>query len=202
MIKNYIFDFGWVLVQFDSWYMTQKYLPDENDCREAHEVIFDRLYWDKIDAGTITDEQVKEGICSRLSENLWDGACKAYDNWYYNLPFINGMVDLVKDIKKSGGKLFVLSNISIGFSENYKNVPKLKEFFALFDGLVFSGPLHITKPNAEIFEYLLNKYGLQAEETLFVDDSEKNVNGAKAVGINGYVFDGDAQKLRNYIFGE
>lgn len=202
MKKNFIFDFGWVLVQFDSWYMTQKYITDPTDCELAQGVIFDRLYWDKIDAGTITDDEVKEAICSRLPERLWNGACKAYDNWYYNIPFIDEMVDLVKDIKAVGGKVFILSNISIRFSENYKHIPALKDFFSLFDGLVFSGPLHITKPNAQIFNYLLNKYGLTAEETLFIDDLEKNVNGAKDVGISGYVFDGNAKKLRNFIFGE
>ncbi len=202
MLKNFIFDFGWVLVKFDSRYMTEKYIKDKNDCTLSQEVIFDRLYWDRLDNGTITDDQVKEGICSRLPENLWDGACKAYDNWYYNLPFIDGMVDLVKQIKANGGKLFVLSNISIGFAENYKNVPQLAEFFALFDGLVFSGPLKIVKPSKEIFEHLLNKYNLTAEETLFVDDSEKNLKGAEAAGINTYQFDGNADKLKKYIFGE
>lgn len=202
MKKNFIFDFGWVLVKFDSRYMTEQYIKNPTDCEMAHEVVFDRLYWDKIDAGTITDDEVKKGICSRLPQKLWDAACKTYDNWYYNIPFIDGMVDLVKDIKKAGGKLFVLSNISIGFAENYKNVPQIRELFSLFDGLVFSGPLHITKPNAEIFEHLLSKYSLNASDTMFVDDSEKNVNGANAVGIEGYLFDGDAEKLRKYIFGE
>lgn len=201
MFKNYIFDFGWVLVRFDSRYMTKKYIKNEKDCSLAHEVIFDRLYWDRLDDGTITDDEVKEGIRSRLPENLWEGACKAYDNWYYNLPFIDGMVDLIKQIKANGGKLFILSNISIGFAQNYKNVPQLYELFSLFDGLVFSGPLHITKPDAQIFEHLLSEYNLKAEETLFVDDSEKNVTGARAVGISGYRFDGDAAKLRKDIFG-
>lgn len=202
MLKNFIFDFGWVLVKFDSRYMTEKYVKSEKDCSLAHGVIFDRLYWDRLDNGTITDDEVKSGICSRLPKNLWDAACKAYDNWYYNLPFIDGMVDLVKQIKANGGKLFILSNISIGFAENYKNVPQLKELFSLFDGLVFSGPLKIVKPSKEIFEHLLNKYNLTAKETLFVDDSEKNVKGAEAAGINAYQFDGNADKLKKYIFGE
>lgn len=202
MKKNFVFDFGWVLVRFDSQYMTQKYIKNQSDCELAQGVIFDRLYWDKIDAGTITDDKVKEEICARLPEKLWEGACKTYDNWYYNIPFIEEMVQLVKDIKKAGGKLFILSNISIGFAENYKNIPQISELFSLFDGLVFSGPLHITKPSAEIFEHLLSKYSLNADETMFVDDLEKNVNGANAVGIEGYLFDGDADKLRSYIFGE
>ncbi len=199
MIKNYIFDFGWVLVRFDMNYMTRKYIKDEADCQMAQEVIFDRLYWDRLDDGTITDAEVKEGIKSRLPQRLWDGALKAYDNWLYNLPFIDGMVELVKEIKQKGGKLFILSNISKGFAENYKNVACIKELFSLFDGLVFSGPLHIVKPSAEIFEHIISKYDLKREECMFIDDNEKNIDGAEAVGMKGYLFDGSCEKLRKQI---
>lgn len=199
MVENYIFDFGMVLVRFDTEYMTKQYIKDTADCALAKEVIFDRLYWDRLDAGTITDSEVRDGIKSRLPQRLWDGALKAYDNWYFNLPFIDGTVDLVKQIKASGKKLYVLSNISKGFAENYKNVPALEELFSLFDGLVFSAPLGMVKPDAEIFEYLLNKYKLDRTGTVFIDDSEKNINGARAVGIKGVLFDGDIQKLRNEL---
>lgn len=200
MVENYIFDFGMVLVRFDTEYMTKQYIKDTDDCALVKEVIFDRLYWDRLDGGTIKDSEVKEGIKSRLPQRLWDSALKAYDNWYFNLPFIDGMVDLVKQIKASSKKLYILSNISKGFAENYKNVPELEELFSLFDGLVFSAPLGMVKPNAEIFEYLLNKYKLDRAETAFIDDSEKNINGARAVGIKGVLFDGDVQKLKDKLF--
>ena len=200
MVENYIFDFGMVLVRFDTEYMTKQYIKDTDDCALVKEVVFDRLYWDRLDDGTITDSEVKEGIKSRLPQRLWDGALKVYDNWYFNLPFIDGMVDLVKQIKASSKKLYILSNISKGFAENYKNVPELEELFSLFDGLVFSAPLGMVKPNAEIFEYLLNKYKLDRAETAFIDDSEKNINGARAVGIKGILFDGDVQKLKDKFF--
>ena len=198
-MKNFIFDFGLVLVDFDTEYMTKAYIKNEADVKLAKDVIFDRLYWDKLDAGTITDQEVKEGIKSRLPQRLWENACKAYDNWYYNLPFIDGMPDLVREIKASGGKLYILSNISTTFAENYVAVPELKELFSLFDGLVFSAKVGFTKPSADIFEYVLSKYNLDRAETAFIDDSEKNVNGANAVGINGILFDGDAEKLRKTL---
>jgi putative hydrolase of the HAD superfamily len=60
MIKNFIFDFGKVMVHFEPEYMVGKYVDDADDAKLLGEVIFDRLYWDKLDAGTITDEQVIE----------------------------------------------------------------------------------------------------------------------------------------------
>lgn len=191
MIKNYIFDFGQVIVKFDTEYMTSVYVNDYEKVKMVEVVVFDRLYWDKLDAGTISDEEVKQGICNRLPENLRQIACEVYDNWYRNLLFIEGMPELLKDIKSNGGKLYLLSNISIGFAENYSSVPEIKEVLDMFDGLVFSGPIGITKPDKEIFEYLLNKYDLKAEDSIFIDDNINNILGAESAGIKGYLFNGD-----------
>ena len=57
----------------------------------------------------------------------------------------------------------------------------------------------MNKPNKDIFEHLLNKYGLHAEDCVFIDDSEKNVNGARAAGIKAILFTGDAEKLREEL---
>ena len=200
MYKNYIFDFGQVIVRFDTAYMTSLYIKDKEIQQKAESVIFDRLYWDKLDAGTISDQEVKTEIKRRLPKSIAESACEVYDNWYRNLPFIDEMIDIIKKIKEKGGKLFLLSNISIGFAENYKNVTELKELFDLFDGLVFSGPIGIVKPNAEIFKHLLQKYDLKAEECIFIDDNKNNISCAQIVGITGYLFDGDAKALSQKIF--
>lgn len=197
MIKNYIFDFGNVIVHYDPMYMTTAYISNPEDAKQVCDVIFDRLYWDPLDEGTITDEALKEASHARLPEHLHTLADAAYDNWFFHLPLIAGMPELIADIKKSGAKLFLLSNISIGFAEQYHKVPALKELFSKFDGLVFSGPLGIVKPSPEIFHHLMDQHGLLAEECIFIDDSAKNIVGAEAVGIQGYLFDGDAAKLRN-----
>lgn len=199
MYKNYIFDFGQVIVKFEPEIMTEKYINNSNDKKAVEDIIFDRLYWDRLDEGTITDNKVKEGICSRLPERLHKSAVQVYDNWYYNLPFIDGMPELIREIKQKGGKIFLLSNISIGFAENYKNVPEIKQLFDMFDGLVFSGPIGIVKPNKEIFEHLLLKYNLKAEESVFIDDNKNNINGAKKVGINAVLFEGDAKQLKSIL---
>ena len=68
-----------------------------------------------------------------------------------------------------------------------------------FDGLVMSGALGITKPTPEIFNYLLKTYDLNPAECIFIDDRADNVEGARAVGMAGYQFDGDAQKLAAFL---
>ena len=48
-------------------------------------------------------------------------------------------------------------------------------------------------------KYLLKKHNLKAEECIFIDDSQKNIDGAKSAGIEGYLFDGNVKKLRIYL---
>ena len=199
MISTYIFDFGNVLTRFDNMELTAACVKDPALWQEISEVVFDRLYWDRLDAGTITDEEVKAAICSRLSADKAELGCRVFDSWVDNLPPIPGMPELVAELKRSGAKLYLLSNISETFAKGYNRVPWIREVFGLFDGLVFSGLLGLTKPGRDIFEYLLDKYELSAEECLFIDDSPINIEGACAVGIEGYLFDGNVEKLREYF---
>ena len=200
MIKNIVFDFGQVIVHYEPEYMVSKYVSDKDDIALLSEVVFDRLYWDRLDLGTITDEEVKSGIASRLPAEWVATAYEVYDHWIDNIHIIDGIEDAILAAKAHAtGGVYLLSNISTQFVEGYPSRPAIKAILSHFDGLVFSGPLHLVKPDAAIFRHLLDTYGLSAEETLFIDDSPKNVAGAAAVGIKTYLFDGDAAKLTEYI---
>lgn len=199
MIHNYIFDFGNVLAEFHPEKLTAPFIKDEELRKKIAEIVFDRLYWDKLDDGSITDEEVREGIRSRVLKEYSDVACEVYDNWVQSLTPISGMTELIADLKNENRKLYLLSNISIGFAESYKEVIWIRELLSNFDGLVFSGPIGLIKPDKAIFEHLLRNYDLTPEDCLFIDDSSKNIEGAKQVGIQGYLFDGDAEKLRSYL---
>ena len=200
MINTYIFDFGNVLANFYPEDLTAPYVTNETERKLIADIVFDRAVWDKLDDGTYSDDTAKAEICKRLPPEKHAVARTVYDNWINNLTPVTEMCELVRDIRKKGGKkLYLLSNISRGFAENHGKTPWIKDLFENFDGLVLTGTLGIVKPTREIFEYMFNTYGLKAQECLFVDDSEKNIKGAQAVGINGYLFDGDAKKLRSQI---
>lgn len=200
MIKNIVFDFGKVIVDFDETLMTAAFVKDESMVETVRSVVFDRLYWDRLDLGTITDEEVKAGIAARLPAEWVATAYEVYDHWIDNIHIIEGIEDAILAAKAHAeGGVYLLSNISIQFVEGYPSRPAIQAILSHFDGLVFSGPLHLVKPDAAIFRHLLDTYGLCAEETLFIDDSPKNVAGAAALGIQTYLFDGDAAKLTEYI---
>ncbi len=196
MIKNVVFDFGKVLVHFEPSYMVGKYVTDAEDARLLETVVFDRLYWDRLDAGTVTDEAVVEACRTRLPERLWSVAERIYYDWIYNIPEIAGMRELICRIRDTYGvRLFLLSNISTYFADHADEIPVLD----LFEKCIFSSVCGKIKPSREIFEYLCAECGILPEETLFVDDNAANIAGARDVGITGYLFDGDAEKLRLYM---
>ncbi|MBE6763184.1 MAG: HAD family phosphatase [Ruminococcaceae bacterium] len=199
MIRNIIFDFGNVLARFEPREMAAMFVSDPQDIELLTETVFDRLYWNEADAGTITDEETKTAFCARLPERLHDVACDIYDAWPTLLPPVEGMTALVQELKAQGYPLYLLSNISNKFADEYRDIPSLAQLFSLFDGLVFSAPIGLVKPHCEIFEHLLTRFSLNAEECVFIDDSQNNIDGCEAVGIHGILFDGDAAALRKTL---
>lgn len=196
MIKNVVFDYGNVMIHFEPSYMVGCYVTDPDDAALLTEVVFDRLYWDKLDEGTITDEEIIEAVKKRIPERLWDVTEKIYYNWVYNLPEVEGMNSLVAHIKNElGAKVFLLSNISLYFAAHAHEKRELD----IFEKCIFSAVAGHIKPSREMFAYLCRECGIKPEETLFVDDNANNIAGAEAFGIKGYLFDGDSAKLRDYI---
>ena len=197
-MKNIVFDCGQVLVHFEPAYMVGRYVSNPDDAKLLEEVVFDRLYWDRLDAGTITNEETMEAVKTRLPQRLWEVADTIFYNWIYNIPEIEGMQELILHIKETYGvSTYLLSNISHYFADHAKEIPIL----SLIDGFVFSARCGLVKPGAEIYAHLCDKFGLEPAETLFVDDRADNIEGAQKFGLHGYIFDGDVAKLRAYLDG-
>ena len=197
MIRNVVFDFGQVMIHFDPHYMVTRYAPEGEDAALLEEVVFDRLYWDRLDDASITDDELKAAVCARLPERLHGVATRIYDNWIYHLPEIEGMRALVSDLRRDFGvNLYLLSNIGIYFVEHASEIPTL----SLFDRCFFSAAVGRIKPNADIFALLCEETGSAPSETVFIDDNEKNICGARDFGITGYLFDGDVAALRTYLY--
>ena len=197
MIKNVVFDCGQVLIHFDPQYMVERYVTDLDDSMLLQKVVFDRTYWDRLDRGTITDAEVVAAVCARLPERLHAVAAVIYENWIYNIPEVEGMRELIAEIKACFGvKTCLLSDISRYFSEHRHEIAILDEI----DALVMSADYGLVKPHRETFENLFAVCDIRPEESVFIDDRATNIAGAAACGMQGYCFDGDVGKLREYLF--
>ena len=196
VMKNIVFDFGNTLIKFEPSYIVAQTVSDPEDARLLTEVVFDRIYFSRLDEGTISDEEVLACYKIRLPERLWETAERVYRSWIYNLPEIEGMRELIVYLKeKYKMSVFLLSNISQYFVDHAHEIPMLE----LMDKCVFSCVHKRVKPDVELFGQLCRECDIAPEETIFVDDLESNIEGARKAGLCGYLFDGDAKKLRAYL---
>jgi len=113
-------------------------------------------------------------------------------------PMIPGMRELVEQLDVAGVPLFAITNFSGEFFPPFRATQA--DLFDRFRDIVVSGDERLIKPDAAIYHLALDRFGLRAEETVFVDDNPANVAGANAVGIHGLLFTG-ADTLRADLRG-
>ena len=100
---------------------------------------------------------------------------------------INHVVQIVKDLKEAGYKLYVLSNWDAQSFPIF--MKQQQEIMDLFDGIMISGDEGLVKPNVKFFERCIETFKLSPSESLFIDDQLINVQGAQAAGMSAFVFD-------------
>ena len=91
-----------------------------------------------------------------------------------------------KYLKKQGYNLYILSNYSRYMLDGTKKTEM--PFLKYMDGVIFSCDVKQMKPDVEIYQTLLNRFNLKAEETLFIDDRAENCQGAEKAGIHTIQF--------------
>lgn len=184
MIKNIIFDIGNVLSAF-RW---EGFLADKGFDKDMIDRIGNASVrtdaWYEFDKGVYSDEEVVE-LFVKNDPEIAAEIHKAFD-------YVEGMVELypyacdwIKGYKDAGYKVYYLSNFS------YKaetQCPDSLSFIPMMDGGILSYKVKMTKPDPKIYELLLSTYGLKAEESIFIDDTLRNVEAAEKLGIHGVRF--------------
>lgn len=97
------------------------------------------------------------------------------------------MTTLLAELKERGVTLYLLSNIFVRNSSYFKNK---YSFIKYFDKLYFSSDTKLVKPDPRAYQLVLRENNLKPEDCIFFDDSERNVEAARALGIEAYVFEG------------
>ena len=191
MIRHLMYDFGAVLVDWDPRRLYVPYFGDEARADWFLTEICPYEWNAQVDAGRSPKEVTEERV-ALFPE--WEKEIRLYfDRWIDMMgDGIPGMEALVRDYKARGYGAWGLTNWS------WETFPLIRDrypVFGLLDGFVVSGKEKTVKPGPRIYRILLERYGLRAEECIFIDDNPKNTAGAEAVGIRGLVFQ-DAAQLR------
>lgn len=184
MIKNLIFDFGKVLVDYDFISFCEYHIPDierrikfmDIFCTQQMQDVFD---YEMIPVDDLMHEQIKEHPEFEYEISLF------FDKYSEVVTGeVPGMRELLIKFKAQGYKLYGLTNWC---SKVYNTINQF-DIFKLLDGYVISSEEHVIKPGPEIYQRLLSKFDLKASECLFTDDKLVNIEGGRRVGIEGIVF--------------
>jgi len=190
MIKNIIFDYGKVLVNWNPYFQYTPFFADEQKCKYFLEEILTDEWYNEGDIGVPMEELI-EKWSARHPE--FAEAFRFYVDGFEDSISgeVPGMYELISGLKQRGYRTWGLSNWSW---EMFQRILPKYRIFSLMEGMVISGKVHMLKPNPEIYEYFLERYSLKPEECVFIDDRPENIVGAALVGIKGIVFK-DAEQL-------
>ena len=192
MIKNIIFDMGNVMMLFDGLYFISAVgIADESDKNILFNEIYHSVEWAQMDRGTLTLSEAEEQMKVRIPERLHPYVRKLVSNWDRPIIPVNGMADLVRNLKSNGYKIYLLSNAAENQPSYWNRVPGHE----YFDGCLVSYEVKYVKPESEIFNIFLERFSLKAEECVFIDDSISNCEKALQLGITPIVFHGSADEL-------
>ena len=185
MSKAVIFDVGRVLLDWDVYALYRKLLPSDAEIDRFleevrlldHNLEFDR---GKPFTDGIADLVVQFPHRRELLE--------AFDErWHETIPGqIEGSVAILDVLHAADVPLFAITNFA---KEKWALAVERFPFLATrFRDVAVSGHEGIIKPDAEIFTRLLVRNALQPDASIFIDDSPKNIEGARAVGIDAVLF--------------
>lgn len=181
MIKNVIFDLGGVVLGRDFEKYGDSVRPF--DFMHGGDKPFP-WFWKDFDLGVISQRGVAEAISAEEGVPVGeaDALITRIGEMFNEFP---QTVALIGQLKERGYKLYVLSNMPHEFWEMMKDM----EVFGYFDGVVISSREKMAKPDPAFFRLLLDRYGLEPSETLFVDDKVSNTAPAAELGMAVCTFD-------------
>lgn len=184
MIKNIIFDIGNVLTDF-RWkdFLQEKGFEGEVFDRIVNASVLNPI-WSEFDRGVLSDEEIMAGFVASDPE-IEQELHKAYDN-------ITGMVTprayaipWLQELKAKGYRVLYLSNFA---RKTELECSDSLSFMPYMDGGILSYKEHLIKPEPAIYELLLERFQLVADECVFLDDTLVNIEVAERLGIHGIHF--------------
>lgn len=198
-IRDVMFDFCGVLLELNYRPCLQNHFPQnvvDTLCADDDDIYGFFAAEARMDAGEDFAEVIKD-YRKQYGDDLAEMFSYYIEHYDDALPkMIDGMEDLLSDLRKACYGVWGLTNWSgETFHFAFEKFPQLER---LLQGTVVSGVEKMHKPNANIFNLALNRFGLESVQTVFFDDTQANVDGAKAVGIKGIRFH-DASTARSEL---
>jgi putative hydrolase of the HAD superfamily len=180
VIKNIIFDLGNVLLSYEPEVFLLRFTKDLTRIKQFLSKIPRSTTWWQLDRGVMSTTEAKNILINKFPEEK-DLVEPYFEHWMEMLTPIEKNIEILKDLKQHGYKLYILSNF---IKEAFEYVTNKYDFFSFFDGQVISYIEKVIKPEKAIYDTLIQRYHLIAEESVFLDDIFGFLKPAKKLGMH------------------
>ena len=183
-MKNVVFDLGGVVFDWNPDAIIRRVFDDPQLQARIKKEIFEQPDWLDTDRGTLSraDAIVRWSERTGQPADRIDALMHASDA---SMQPKHGTLALMDELAANNLTLYCLSNMP---EERYAYLRREYDFWDQFSGIVISAHIKMVKPEPGIYQHLLTTYDLDPAQTVFVDDSSKNVAAARALGIHGTLF--------------
>jgi putative hydrolase of the HAD superfamily len=189
-IKNIVFDLGGVIVDINRTAAVNKFKEIGIDnIEEFIDPYRQRGIFRRIEEGSISRESFYEEICKIAGKKI---DSKEIDQGWFDflMPVDQKRLDFISELRKKY-KVLLLSNtnaIIMSWARSEQFSPAGKPLDCYFDGLYLSYEMGCMKPDFDIFHKMIESSGIVPKETLFIDDSEANINAGNSLGFKTFLF--------------
>jgi putative hydrolase of the HAD superfamily len=187
MIRNVIFDIGGVFVQWSPSEVIRRcfdLLPDSEENRRRADVLFLSPIWIGLNLGELTQADAELAYQVQLGLTEQETSALFFHVMDHQVP-IDGTEGIARRIRQAGYRVFALTD---NVREIVAHLKTRHHFWDLFDGTVVSAEVGMRKPQQAIFQHTLTTFGLAPSETVFFDDHQPNVDGARSIGMEARLF--------------
>jgi len=189
-IETIIFDFGGVVLDIDPQITIKEFQKlgfKEVAKTQSKEFIEDIIR--KFERGIYTPEVFRNRLRAFLDLDITDQQLDdAWNALLYDIPAER--IDILEQVKKNYQMLLLSNSNEIHYDLYVRDLQLrfgYREFDELFHKAYFSFDLHLSKPDPEVFEFIIYQHDLDPSKTLFIDDNEMNIEAASKLGLRTYL---------------
>jgi putative hydrolase of the HAD superfamily len=189
-----VFDLGGVLLRWNPREIVNNHFPDEATRSVVLREVFQHPDWLDMDRGVLREQDAVHRFQQRTGCSLADMSMllQAVKD---SLQPIEKTHEILQQLSQHGVPLYCLSNMPATTADYLR---AHYAFFRLFHGIVISGEIKLIKPDKAIFEHLIERFGLEPDKSIFIDDSLANIESAAAMGFKTHHFT-DPERCRQAL---
>ena len=189
MIRTVIFDIGNVLTVF-GWknFIHSFGFPPETEERVGKATV-DNPFWHEFDRGFLSDDEMLAGFINN-DPTVEKEIRQIFVSLHGIVTRADYAIPWIQKLKSAGYQVLVLSNFSDKVKRDNEDA---MDFLQYVDGGILSFQDKLIKPMPEIYHLILDRYHLTPRKCVFMDDTQPNVDAARAIGIHAFRFENQAQ---------